>query len=181
MKSVFTVAVLATLTISLGCATDPNKQVIAANAAHAEDVADTKAETATMEGDQAKDHAVVDSEHEKQDASMEKQTVDDAAKFNKERESAMANVVEARRTFRAEANARLEKVDAKASLLESKRSAKKVTEPSLATLRSRYASVKTSVVSLDTVSDAAWFTTKKAIETNLALLEKDVNDIEGRL
>ncbi len=181
MKSVFSLAILSVLAISLGCATDPNKQVTDANAAHAADVADTKEETANMEASQAKDHAAVDSEHEKEDASMEKQTVDDASKFNKEREAAMANVVEARRKFRADADGRLDKVNAKATLLESKRASKKIAEPTLATLRTTYASVKTLVVNLDSATDANWFNSMKAVETNLVALEKDVSDIEGRM
>ena len=179
MKSILTLTACAAL--SFGCATDPNKQVTDANAAHAADMADTKKDTANMEAGQEQDHAALDSTHQKQDANMEKKTVDDASTFNKEREAAVANVVEARRSFRAEATARLEKVNAKATLLEGKKVMKKVAEPNLATLRTHYAAVKTTVANLDSVSDANWFNSKMTVESSLAALEKDVSDIEGRM
>lgn len=181
MKSVLILAALATIVLSLGCATDPNKGVKDADAAHAADVRDTKEETARLEAGQEKDHAALDSEHTKQDANMDKQAAEDHSKYDQQHDAAESNVVEARRTFRAAATARLQQVDAKAVVLEGKRAAKKITEPSLATLRTNCAAVKASVANLDTVSDANWFATKKAVETNLAALEKDVNDIEARL
>lgn len=180
MKSVLTLTLLATTALSLACATtDPNKDVKAADAAHAADVRDTNEDTANLEAGQVKDHAGLDSDHVKQDADLDKQIADDAAKYYATREAAEANVVEARRTFRAAANSRLDKVENKASAIDSKH--KKSTEPLVAAVRKNAGVAKTALKDLDSTSDNKWFAAMQALDAKLAALEKDVGEIEGTL
>lgn len=174
---VATTASLATL----GCATDPNKQVRAADAAHTADLRDVAKDRSKLEAKEETDRAAADSDHQKDESSLDKKAADNTSKFDKDRDVAMANVVEARRSYRASATARLEQVDARTTVLENKRLAKKVVEPGIAGLRSRCATVKSSVAGLDTVSDASWFATKTSVDETLAQLEKDVHAIELRL
>lgn len=178
MKSVLTIAVLATTALSFACATDPNKEVRDVDAAHAADVRDNKEENAALEASQEKDHAALNSDHTKQDAGMDKQVADDASKYDKARDGAEANVVEARRSFRAEATARLDQVSAKATMLDGKH--KKSQEGLLASLRTNITKVKTSVATLDTVADAKWFESMKVIEASISAVEKDVKEIENK-
>lgn len=183
MKPSFSILLLAAVTMSFGCATtDPNKQVKAADAAHAEDVKDTEVDTAKMAAGQEADHAALDSDHSKEDGSMEKRTADEEAKWQKERAAAEANVVEARRTFQAEAIGRLDAVDAKATAIEKKRAAKKMPEEAtLTTLRTNYFAARTELASLGVVADGKWFVAKKALEKKIVQLEKDMGELENRL
>lgn len=181
MKSTLTLIALTTLALSFGCATDPNKEVKAVDAAHAADVKETNAEEAKLASDQAVDHAVLDSQHEQQDSKMDKKVADEVVKHDADRDAAELNVVEARKSFRVSATARLEQVDAKAVELERKRAAKKAVEPALANLKTQAALVRAAVTNLDTVPDAKWFATKKTVEANLASLESEVSAIETRL
>lgn len=181
MKSVVPYLAVAAVALSFGCATDPNKQMKAADAEHAADVSDTNKDKAAMEANQEKDHAALDSTHTKQDATMDKQVADNNSKFDQKKDAAEANFVEARRSFKAAAAGRLDVVAAKATALDAKRAAKKVSEPGIATLRTHWAAVKASVAALDTVSDANWFATQKTVDASLSDLEKEAKDIESRL
>ncbi|MDP2344772.1 MAG: hypothetical protein Q8O67_27740 [Deltaproteobacteria bacterium] len=178
MKSLITVAALAAVVASFGCATDPNKAVKAADAAHAADVRDSNQENVELTEQQKKDHAALDSDHSKQDASLDKKFADDASKGDKAHDTAKADVVEARRTFRAEALARLQTVEGKATALESKK--KKSQEALLGTLRGNCAAVSAQMTGLDGMADAQWFAGKQAVESSLAALEKDVHEIENK-
>jgi hypothetical protein len=166
--------------VSFGCATDPNKQMRAADADHAADVSATNKDKTTMEARQAEDHAALDSAHAKQDAGMDKRVADDAAKFDEKKDVAEASFVEARRTFKAAALGRIEVVDAKAAALETKRVMKHLVEPGIAVLRTRCATMKTSVAGLDNVKDAKWFATQKELDAGIADLEKEAHEIELR-
>lgn len=181
MKSGVPFLAVAAVALSFGCATDPNKQIKAADAEHAEDVSEAKKDKAAMEADQAKDHAALDSTHSKQDATMDKQVADNASKFDQKKDAAEANFVEARRTFKAAATGRLDVVSAKATALDAKRALKKVAEPGIATLRTHWAACKASVAALDSVNDTNWFATQKTVDASLTDLEKEAHDVEARL
>lgn len=178
MKSTALFAVLAALVLSLGCATDPNKQVVAADAAHAADVRDSRAEQDNLEAQQTKDHAALDATHEKQDGSMDKKIADDASKSNKEHVAAEANVVEARRSFRASATARLDQVEVKTAVLE--KAAKKGAAPMVTAVRTHLAKAKASLKSLDDVADAGWFNAKTSVEADIVALEKHLTEAESK-
>lgn len=178
MKSTALFAALAALVLSLGCATDPNKQVVAADAAAAADVRDSQEDQANLEAKQKQDHAALDSTHEKQDGSMDKQIADDASKADKDHVAAEANVLEARRSYRAAAIGRLEQVDAKTVVLE--KSAKKMNTQAVKNLRASYVKAKANVKSIDDATDAAWFNAKTNYDASLVALEKDLQDTESK-
>jgi hypothetical protein len=180
LKTLLSLASLTALVVSIGCATDPNKQVRAADAAHTADVQATDKEGSQLAASMEKDHAALDNTHSQQAASLDKKVNDDDAKYVKDREAAGANVIEARRAFRATATTRLEQIDLKATSIEKGRGAKKV-ETSVAAVRTRAATAKASLSKLDAVSDSDWFASKQALETSLTDIEKDVHDIEQRL
>lgn len=176
-SSVLAAAVLSL--VAVACATDPNKAVVAADEAHAADVRDEAADKDALQAEQAKDHAALDSAHDKERGAASKQVADDASKFREDKNAAVADVAAARRSFRADAGARLDQVTTKTAIIEKK--AKKATKPSLASLKQHTDEVKKSVVELDSVADAAWFAAKTSLESSIAALEKDVSDIESAL
>jgi hypothetical protein len=182
MKSMLPLALLAVVTTFACATTDPNKQVKEADAAHVTDVKEGEVAEAKLAADQEGDHAALDSAHAKEDGAMDQMNAEDAAKWEKERAAAMANVVEARRTFQAEAISRLDQVDAKAKAIEAKRAAKKQQpEATLTMLRTNYFAARTDLAGLGVVADNKWFYSKKQIEKKLTALEKDMGDLENRL
>ena len=181
LNAATTLIALATVTLSFGCATDPNKEVRAADAAHANEVKAEGAAEDKLVADQRIDHAELDSEHAKQDSQLDAKVASDSVKYEADRKAAEANVVEARKAFRIAASARLEQIDAKATELERKRKAKKAVEPAIATLRADAALVRDAVMKLDAVTDAKWFNTKQEVDASIATLESDASAIEARL
>lgn len=170
---------IALVVLSLGCATDPNRQVVAADVAHEKDLRDNAAAKDALQADQAKDHAALDSDHVKERGVANKDAADDASAFAEAHRAAEANVEQARRAFRADVGARLDQIVTKTAAIEKK--ARKATQPTLPSLKTHTAAVQQSVIDLDAVSDAAWFDQKTRIESSVVALEQDVSAIESRL
>ena len=177
MKIFIVSIALAAVVASVGCATDPNKQVVAADAAHAADLRDEQEKKSELDAEHKQEHAALDSTHDKENGELRKDVADDKSKSAASHNAAEANVVEARRVFRAAAVARLEQVDAKTTVME--RAAKKPM-PMVTALRAHQVKDSATLKNLDTVIDADWFNAKTSLEVSLAALEKELAACESK-
>jgi hypothetical protein len=162
----------------LACATDPSKEVRDSNK---ERVGDLRAHDADTNEVYAKDEAAAAQSNVELDKDTSKldDTLGKKLDANDQRDTdARAAVTVARKTFRDEGGARIERADAKlAAVLFAKK--KPTNHPAVANVRAQIVSVKASLSQLDVISDESWFIAKTQVETNLAALESDVAKIGG--
>jgi hypothetical protein len=177
VRSVAAVATAALLGASLvACATDPSKEVRDARKERVGDIREHNADTNEV---LAKDAALAAESNVALDKDTSK--LDDALvtklDANAQRKAeAHEAVAVARKTFREDGGARIERADAKLAAVLFAR-AKPINHPAVANVRAQIVSVKASLSQLDVISDDSWFIAKKEVESNLAALESDVAKI----
>lgn len=164
----------------LACATDPNLATERADAAHRKDVLETNDAAVDQNAEHVGEHADLNSDHSKDHDKLNKQVADDANKHDARRADAEANMVEARRTHRADSSAQWTKLETRTTALETKCAAKKTVEPGLAAVRTRLTSAKAAMAGLVATSDGAWFESKTHLDAELTSLEGEIKKIEAR-
>jgi hypothetical protein len=172
---------------AVGCASDPNKDVQHAESAHVEERAEYSQKAAEMDRKHAEQQAELDKKQESERADLRGETGEKLSDTRRDLNHADANMTQDRQAYFAKAKERLDKIDAKASLVSTK-----MANPSSSAKRSqakveydRYSQQRDLAAqkmrTIPTVSNEAWAETKKSIDASLDDAEKAVSTAESKL
>jgi len=172
---------------AMGCASDPNKDVQHAENAHVDERAQYSEKAAELDKKHAEQQAELDKKQETERADLRGEAGEKLSDTRRDLNHADANMTQDRQAFFAKAKERLDKVDAKASLVSTKMagessSAKRSQAKAEYDRYSQQRDIAAQKMrSIPTVANESWNETKQDIDKNLDGAESAVRAADSKL